>query len=948
MSRDEYTDTENDEFLSGPESLSDPARMPPDLAKKVAEGLGKHAHDKARRVAAELATRKLEPLNLYQPTLKQDEYHACMAKECLFQAGNQIGKALDSATNVATPSGMTPISMLSVGDMVIAGDGTPTKVLGVYPQGERLLYEVKFNDGATVYADADHLWEVQLNQDRTGTHQWRVLTTIEVSERIRKGRNRPLIRTAAAQFASSDVEVDPYILGLFLGDGCLRNNSAVIHSIDDEVLEAVACGIPDCCELVEVGGERSVGYRIAQSNKKCGSKRNAFSESLRRAGVWGKRAWEKEIPHSYLFNSIENRIQLLRGLMDTDGSIDEKGKSEFSSTSYTLAKQVQWIVRSLGGRATFAKRQTSYTSPNQRIRKKGRVSYRLYIRLDEFNPFRLSRKAVRWIPSSKSVNRRSFVSIRPAMNADATCIRVSHPSSTFMLGDNFIVTHNSLAGFIEDARAVLGCDPFDKYPKENGRLAIVGYKESHIALNVHRYLLQPGAFDIIRDQETGLWRTFHPWVPEDAARKLEAIPAPAMLPDRYIKHINWKSKSGCIFKRIDLTTGWQIHAFSSTAKPDQGFKLDLAHIDEDIINENWYPELMARLSMRQGRLRWTALPHNENDALNRVAERGEKEMDEHARGGPKPTTLIVRATIFDNPYMTEETKQENIKRWKAIGEDEYRKRALGELVTDTIRMYPTFTPNVHAVQRYGKSHTNLFGEYLRTREIPDDWCLRLFVDPGFDTLGALLIATLPDETCHIAVRELYLHQCTATIFGLQVERLLRGRWTQCNYMDAHGGALTSSATGIRPQEAYEIEMRKRKVLSVETRHRFRPACDSIEYRETMTRERLAIMPDGNGLPDFLYDEEFCPNLEMEMTRFRKQKIKGEVIDKGNRRKRTHLVECLEYAAAENLTFHKPPKRQVVETRSERRTRAYLERKAQKKRKAASAFGNLNGGIILGS
>lgn len=506
----------------------------------------------------------------------------------------------------------------------------------------------------------------------------------------------------------------------------------------------------------------------------------------------------------------------------------------------------------------------------------------------------------------------------------------------------------SLAGFVEDARAVLGKDPYKKYPETHGKIAIVGYKESHIALNVHRYLLQPGAFDIIRDKETGIWRTFHPWVPQDAARKREAVPCPPMIPERYIESIHWKSRSGCIFKRIDLTTGWQIYAFSSTAKPDQGFQLDLAHIDEDIINENWYTELIARLSMREGRLRWTALPHNENDALNRVAERAEQEAEDYARTGVKPTTAIVRATIFDNPYMTEETRQENIKRWKAIGEDEYRKRALGELVTDSIRMYPTFTPNVHALQRHTETQASVLGEYLTTKQIPENWCLRLFLDPGFDMLGALVIATPPCESFHIAVRELYLHQCTPFIFAQKLSDTLHGRWLQANYIDAKGGALTSLADGRRPQDVYEEEMRKHKIFSVETKHRFRAACDVREYRETKMRERLAILGDNSNIPEFLYDEEQCPNLAMEMSRFRKQKIKGTVIDKGDRRKKTHLVDCWEYAAAENLFYRRPPKRIVNETRSERRVKAYLERKKAKRQKAAMSLGNSSGGgIILG-
>lgn len=503
----------------------------------------------------------------------------------------------------------------------------------------------------------------------------------------------------------------------------------------------------------------------------------------------------------------------------------------------------------------------------------------------------------------------------------------------------------SLAGFVEDARAVLGMDPHNKYPKRDGKLAIIGYKESHIALNVYRYLFRAGAFKIIRDKYTGEWRTFHPWVPEDQERIREAKPAPPLIPSRFIETIHWKSKAGQIFKSVRLTTGWDIYAFSSSATPDQGFQADLVHIDEDIINEGWYSESIARLTMRNGVLRWTALPHNENDALNRVAERAEIEKAEHERGGPEPTTVCIRATIFDNPYMTEETRQENIKRWKAIGEDEYRKRALGELVTDTVRMYPTFSKDVHGIQAYANSHASLLKKYLDTREWPSDWCVRLYVDPGFDTAAGLFIATLPCEyPLHVIVNEVYIRQNTPQMFADAVSRILKGRWLQSMVMDAHGGALTSVATGERPQDVYESHMARVGVTSVETKHRFKPGCDNISYRETCVREKLTVR--ASGIPELIYDPETCPNFEMEMIRFRKLKVNGVVIDKGNRRARTHTVDCVEYACADDMYYKQPPARKSKETPGELRAKRFFEKKKRRRKADPSRDPGMVGGFVL--
>ncbi len=455
----------------------------------------------------------------------------------------------------------------------------------------------------------------------------------------------------------------------------------------------------------------------------------------------------------------------------------------------------------------------------------------------------------------------------------------------------------SIAGYSEDGRAAGGCDPYGKYPEKDGILAIVVYKESQIRLNTYRYLLKPGAFDIIQDEETGIWKPYYPWVPSDVARADQRRPAPPILPPRMIKRIHWKSKMGNVLSRIDMENGWEIHVFSSTAKPDAGFQADLVHIDEDIANEEWYVEMIARLSIRKGLLRWTALPLFDNDALPRIVERADDEAEKHARGGPVPTTTVVRGTIFDNPYLTDDTREENIKRWKDAGDDVYRQRALGELITDTVRMYPTFTPEIHAVQRYGESHPELFGEYLRTRRIPDDWCLRLFVDPGFSTCAALLFATLRPEggddsepMIHVAVREIYRQQCDASIFAQLASQTVGDRWLQAMVIDAHGGRLTGIGDGRRPQEIYESELAERNVVCVETGSRFRAGCDDIVYRETALRQRLIVSP-VTGLPEFMYDEEMCPNLEKEMVRFRKLRTRGVITDKGNRKAFTHAVEC---------------------------------------------------------
>lgn len=507
----------------------------------------------------------------------------------------------------------------------------------------------------------------------------------------------------------------------------------------------------------------------------------------------------------------------------------------------------------------------------------------------------------------------------------------------------------SLSAFVEDARACLSADPHGKYPAKDGTLVIVGYKESHIGKVIYPYLFKAGAFKIIRDAETQQWRVYRPWVPQDAARKAEAKPAPPLIPPRFIKSIAWKDKAKKVFDTVELTTGWKIMAFSSTAKPDQGFQADLMHIDEDIINVDWYNESTARIIDRGGKLRWSALPHDENDAIARFAERAESQAEQHAMGGPVPSTVVVRGSMEENPYLPKEAKEAAIAGWKSMGEDVYRKRALGELVTDSIRMYPNFRRSIHSIDQYAKDLPEA-GDYCRTRQVPLNWCLRLALDPGHGTGAALLLATPPSGKFHLAFGEIYIHGCTAAVMAQQLDVSTRQKQLfQTFLIDAHGGNLTSMDTGISPREAYEREMATLDVRCEESGSRFIAGCSEIEYREETMRGMLAIR--SNGVPTILYDDQTCPNLEREMTRFKKQKIGDTIIDKGNRRANTHLVECWEYLSCyvsdTTQPYIEPQQRRQSLTAGQRRVRAFKQRMADKQSKAAAMGFGTSSTIILG-
>lgn len=447
----------------------------------------------------------------------------------------------------------------------------------------------------------------------------------------------------------------------------------------------------------------------------------------------------------------------------------------------------------------------------------------------------------------------------------------------------------TLAVAVEAARAATGCDPYEKYPKEGGNLAIVGRNWPHIGLVVYPILMKAGAFRIIRDEQTGQWRSIR-----SGDDKSKSKPAPPLIPPRMIKDTSWILKNAGYLNRVELTNGWTIWCFSSEGEPPQGYQADLIWIDEDVNNENFVGESQARLADRKGRFVWSAMPHSKNDALIGLCERADRAIEE---GIENPIIKKFTFRFLDNDFIDREEKQKNIERWSALGVDELRMRSEGEFTTESTLMYPNFTPAVHMARRE---------DYPK---IPEDWTRYVAIDPGHAVMASLFGAVPPDESFVLIYDELYIRNCNALIWGEEFAKKCEGQSFYAFILDMHGGTLRDLGSGRLPCDLYTEELRKRKIRALATGHSFIPGSDDIPARTALVRQMMHIRGDGTVKLKIL--EGACPNLVREIKRYRKKTttVNGQtyVTDTPYTRGDVHACQCLEYLCAYEPKYHKPPK-----------------------------------------
>jgi phage terminase large subunit-like protein len=367
-----------------------------------------------------------------------------------FMAANRVGKAQPLDEPVATPTGWRPIGDIRVGDLVLGSDGKPTRVTGVFPQGVRQIVRVTCSDGSWTRCDVDHLWHVRPTKKGKAS-DYITTTAADLARRIADGERWMLPARAELKFEGArELPIDPYLLGLLIGDGGLTTDRVLLSTKDPEIVnfcreQAALWG----CELRDLDGTT---YHFATTRKIGGRHHNALRAALIGVGLVGCNSHTKRVPAEYMVADAADRLALLQGLMDTDGTVSPaNGARMYYSVNRALCEDVAALARSLGMNASVRHKKGKYAGADH-------DSWLTGIAVSEHSIFRVPRKVRNQRYAAIKMRGIMVETIEPDGEAPAVCIQVEAADHLYVTRD-CIVTHNTVAGSYEVCAHLTGDYP---------------------------------------------------------------------------------------------------------------------------------------------------------------------------------------------------------------------------------------------------------------------------------------------------------------------------------------------------------------------------------------------------------------------------------------------------------------------------------------------------------
>lgn len=385
---------------------------------------------------------------------KRRRYQTALLEIC-----RKNGKALSLDTDIPTISGWKKMGDIHEGDIVFGPDGKPTRVVYESPLFHKRMFEVEFEDGAVIKASADHIWTVKSKASTAAMKRkpktkrnrataryrdggWFDATTEELSKKYyhdrKDGKGREYFyrvpMTKPVEYPERDLPIDPYLLGVWLGDGSRHNGHIAVSYADaQETMENLAgCGY----ELTfKEHKNRTPSIIVDWHGRGFQADEGSFIGKLRTIGVYKN----KHIPAEYMTASVEQRLALLQGLMDTDGDVTKRGECTFTQKDSGLVESVSELLASLGIKSKVLSRKVTCNG------KPAGTAYHVHFFTDQNMPcFRMERKRERLkqVLSSR-MDSKSIVRIEEIPIEPSKCIMVDNESHLYLAGKSYTATHNT-------------------------------------------------------------------------------------------------------------------------------------------------------------------------------------------------------------------------------------------------------------------------------------------------------------------------------------------------------------------------------------------------------------------------------------------------------------------------------------------------------------------------
>jgi len=439
----------------------------------------------------------------FDPKLRMQVETKCLNRykfeELVLVLGRRSGKALNLETPVYTMSGWSTMGELKPGEYVFAPDGTPTKIIAKSDVDyQKQAYELVFSNGDKIVACEDHEWVTLTKAQRKNASRGKyskdpvpqVFTTQQIYESLTYGNPRQMLKkgsqterneklsveynhaieiTKPLIFPEKELLIHPYLLGAWLGDG--SQSSCQIAGIDMEIFDYIEA---NCNQTVKHSEYNNTSHFIKPNNERD----KIFLHLIKEIGIYKN----KHIPSIYKQASIEQRLELVRGLNDTDGYVDPKKFTvEFCNTNETLAYDYYELVCGLGFKASIKKSDAKLYG--KKISDRWRITYSVRPGDKVFNLSRKQSVLDNKTSIDKSDKYRIFIKeCNLVANSGMQCIQVEHPSHMYLAGRSMIPTHNS---FLVSAMALYELYRLLSMGHPQGRYGLMEFDEI-VLLNVAR------------------------------------------------------------------------------------------------------------------------------------------------------------------------------------------------------------------------------------------------------------------------------------------------------------------------------------------------------------------------------------------------------------------------------------------------------------------------------